>query len=506
MRLIGIDVGTTGCKVALFDESGSLIISRNREYDILIPYQNWAEQDVERVWFLIQDALREVIAYHTEDATCGEDIGAVGLSVQGEAVLPVDASGTPLRNAILGMDTRTRHQNDLLRSHIGARALFDHTGMPVHTINTLPKLMWLKANEPNIWNRAHKFLLYEDFFIKKLTGQAVISSCLASRTQLYDAETQAWSTKLMSYLDLDPNRLSSIHPSGTVVDRMLPDVAAALGFSIPPLVVTGGHDQACGALGVGLTQPGQAMVSTGSAEVVEVVLSAPILNTVLYEGNLSVYTHTVPGQYLTMTLNHSGGLVLKWFRDTLGQLEVLQAEKSGKDAYDILLNNASSEPSGLLMLPHFAGSGTPVFDTASKGVIVGLTFATSKAELAKAVLEGLTYELKLNLELLKKGGVTIHELRAIGGGAKSPLWLQMKADITGIPVVVPRVIEAACWGAALLAGAGAGCYASISEAAERSVVMKKSYLPDPIQSQGYAALYDVYKTLYPTLKSVLHNL
>ena len=506
MRLMGIDVGTTGCKVALFDESGTLLEVTSREYEVLIPYPNWAEQDVEYVWLLVQDAIREIIAISTEDAVCTEQIGAIGLSVQGEAVLPVNTSGRALQYAILGMDTRTDAQNMQLREQVGAREIFEHTGMPLHTSNTLPKLMWLKEHEPDIWRTADKFLLYEDFFVQKMTGSAYISHCLASRTQLYETCANKWSERLMGLLDLKPGRLAQIHPSGTPVGRMLPDLAADLGFSTSPLIVAGGHDQACGALGVGLTQPGQAMVSTGSAEVVEVVSDTPSLNTQLYQGNMSVYKHTVPDRFLTMTLNHSGGLVLRWFRDTLGQLEVKQSQDRGLDAYDLLLNQASSEPTGLLWLPHFAGSGTPTFDTASKGAVLGLNFSTTKADLARAVLEGLCYELQVNLDVLKQGGVHIDELRAIGGGAKSPMWLQLKADITGIPVVVPRVTEAACWGAALLAGVGAGVYSSVTAASEEFVELTAKYEPDSGRSKQYAEIFEIYQDLYPTVKDLLHRL
>ncbi|MDF1514077.1 MAG: FGGY family carbohydrate kinase [Anaerolineae bacterium] len=506
MLLMGIDIGTTGCKVALFDDSGTLLYQTFRECTVLIPQAGWAEQDLDTVWRMVKDAIREIIAKAGEDPVCGEEIHAVGFSVQGEAVVPVDISGNPLRNAILGMDTRTAAQNAQLCEVFGARSLFEMTGMPVHTINTLPKLLWLKDNERHIWRSADKFLLYEDYFIGKMTGKPFISRCLASRTQLYDTKARTWSGSILDFLDLQPTKLAEITPSGSPVGHMHSSLAAALGFSTPPLIVTGGHDQACGALGVGLTEPGHAMVSTGSAEVVEVVSQEPFLNTSLYEGNMSVYAHTLPDRYLTMTLNHSGGLLLRWFRDTFGQLEIQQAAHEGKDAYQKLLENAGVEPSGLFVLPHFSGSGTPTFDAASKGAILGLTFATTKADLAKAILEGLTYELQINIEVLKNGGVQIDELRAIGGGARSPLWLQLKADITGLPVVVPRVTEAACWGAALLAGYAAGRYPSIEGAAQHAVAFNQRYVPDSERSERYAALFSLYRNVYPAVKDIHHQL
>lgn len=312
MYLIGLDIGTTGCKASLFDEAGNLLASASREYAVDIPQPTWAEQDAERVWQLAQESLREVVA------TSGQtEVAALGLSVQGEAVMPVDGDGNALRPAILGMDTRTDEQNTWLKEQFGAEDLFMRTGMPVHTINTLPKLLWLKEYEPDLWRQADRFLLYEDFLINKMTGQAVISRCLASRTQLYDLPQGAWSSDILCALELEPARLATVRSSGEAVDAMQPDLAERLGFSKPPVVVTGGHDQACGALGVGLVEAGLAMVSTGTAEVVEVALDSPALNQTLYEGNISVYAHVVPDLYLAMTLNHSGGLLLRWFRDTL---------------------------------------------------------------------------------------------------------------------------------------------------------------------------------------------
>ncbi len=497
MRLIGLDIGTTGCKAVMFDEAGSILASASREYGVSIPHPGWAEQDAEAVWRLGQDALREVIA-----AAGPREVAALGLSVQGEAVMPVNADGRALRPAILGMDTRTEEQNARLRERFGARQLFERTGMPVHTVNTLPKLLWLKQHEPELWARAHRFLLYEDFLIQKMTGQAVISRCLASRTQLYDIPHDCWSPEILEALELERERLASVQPSGVAVGPMRSDVAEDLGLAGRPLVVTGGHDQACGALGVGLTRPGLAMDSTGTAEVVEVALDAPALNETLYEGDISVYAHTVPGLYLAMTLNHSGGLVLRWFRDTFGQEEMSEAKASGRDAYQLLLQHASPEPTSLLLLPDFAGSGTPRFDTSSKGAILGLTFATKKSDVAKAILEGLTFELCLNLDLLRDGGVSIDQLRAIGGGARSDLWLQLKADITGIPVVAPHIAEAACWGAALLAGAGAGCWADAGQVAEETLDLQRRFEPDPERKARYAQRYDLYREIYPAVRDI----
>jgi xylulokinase len=378
--------------------------------------------------------------------------------------------------------------------------------MPIHTINTLPKLAWLKEHEPEVWSKAHRFLLYEDFLIHKMTGRAAISRCLASRTQLYDLHDDCWSSEILGALELNPVRLAEVLPSGTAAGQMHADLAGALGFPNRPMVVTGGHDQACGALGVGLTRPGLSMVSTGTAEVVEVALGSPALTPELAAGNISVYAATVPGLYVTMTLNHSGGLVLRWFRDTFCMDQVIQARESTVDAYSLIYEHASREPTGLLLLPHFSGSGTPHFDTRSKGALLGLTFGTTRAEVAKAILEGLTFELRYNLEVMKSGGVQIDELRAIGGGARSKVWLQLKADITGIPVAVPKITEAASWGAAALAGAGAGVFRSAAEAVEQTLRFDRRIEPDADRQAQYAPRYELYAQMYPLLKEFLHRI
>lgn len=501
VTLLGLDISTTGCKALLFDSDGVLLAKASREYAVSFPRPQWAEQDMETVWRLAQQAIREALA-----AAKVNEIAALALSVHGEAITPVDRNGHPLRPTILGMDTRTGAQNDYLRERFGGQALFQRTGMPIHTINTLPKLLWLRQNEPEIWKTADKFLLVEDFLIHKLTGQAVISDCLASRTQLFGLARGNWDEEILADLGLDSSRLAQIRPSGAPAGMLKPELASDFGLIRPPLIVTGGHDQACGALGVGSTTPGIASVSTGTAEVVELALASPNLSQPLYEGNLSVYRHVVPGLFLAMTLNHSGGLSLRWLRDNFCEPQRAQADQSGADAYDLMVSGAPEGPTGLLVLPHFSGSGTPTFDTQSKAAILGLTFSHDRPALAKAFLEGLTYELRLNLDFLRSGGAQIDVLRAIGGGAKSKLWLQLKADITGIPVVTPKITEAAGFGAALLAGVGAGVFLSAAEAANRFLQLTDTYAPDPARQAAYERLYALYRQVYPAIAPISHQL
>ena len=498
MSLIGLDIGTTGCKAVVFSIDGDILGRAARDYPVLTPQPQWAEQDAELVWRLAWECLREAVAKVRNDPPA-----AMALSCQGEAVMPVDAGGNPLRPVMLGMDTRTGEQNRWLAERFGADVLFERTGMPMHTINTLPKLLWLQQHEPDLWGAADRFLLYEDFFIRRFTGRAVISHSLASRTQMYDQRSCDWADDILAACHIERERLAPLAKQEVaVVGALRSELAAELGLAQGLLLVSGGHDQACAACGSGVIEPGLAMVSTGTAEVVEVAMDAPALAPALRDGGISVYRHVVPGKYLAMTLNHSGGLSLRWFRDTLGALELEQSRASGQDAYDLLLADAPSGPTPLFVLPHFSGSGTPTLDTTSKAAFLGITFATDRPTLAKAVLEGLTFELRTNLDLLRGSGVGIEELHAVGGGARSDLWLQLKADICNTALRVPQVTEAACLGAALVAGTAVGVYADLNAAVARTVRMSRLVQPDPSTGAAYESRYRLYLEVYPTLRDL----
>ncbi|MBC7237144.1 MAG: hypothetical protein H5T69_14985 [Chloroflexi bacterium] len=511
--LIGLDIGTTGCKAIVFDPQGAVLGAASAEYNVALwspqtstigtPRAIWAEQDAEEVWRRAWETLCTAVS---SAPIRGAKLAALALSVQGEAVIPVDDLGHPIRRAILGMDTRTAEQNIWLAERFGAEELFRRTGMPIHTVNTLPKLLWLKQHEPGIWRAASRFLLYEDYILNRLGGMPTISHCLASRTQMYDLIRQDWADDLLAACGIERERLSplALPCSKTpipVVGKMHPNLAAELGLG-EVLLVSGGHDQACAALGSGVCRPGLAMVSTGTAEVVEVALAQPALSPILQQGNISIYRHVVPGQYLAMTLNHSGGLLLRWLRDTLFVAERDQARACGIDPYEVILSDLPKGPTRLFVLPHFAGSGTPWFDLSSKGAILGLTFDAERKTIAKAVLEGLTFELRINLDLLRSGGVTLDLLHAVGGGARSAVWLQLKADICNKPLRIPAVTEAACLGAALLAGVGASVYEDLQQAVAETVHYRGSVEPCGESVAAYAERYAIYRDIYPTLRSL----
>lgn len=499
MSILGLDLGTTGCRVLALDERGRLLARVAREYGVDSPREGWVEQDAETVWSAALLALEEAVT-----AVAGDRPVAIGLSVQGEAVVPIDAAGTPLRPVILGMDTRTEAENGWLDEHLGGERIRRLTGMPVHTINTLPKLLWLRANEPATWDAADRFVLYEDFLALRLTGEAAISHCLASRTQLYDLAAGEWATELLEVAGIDRSRLAQLAEGA--VGRLRPELTERLGLSVAPLVVLGGHDQACAALGSGVVEAGQAMVSTGTAEVIEVALDGPEACGALGGTGISVYRHVVPGLFLAMTLNHSGGLLLRWFRDAFCEPQCWSAGERGEDAYDLILAEAKAGPSGLLVLPHLTGSGTPWLDTSSRAAICGLSLSTDRGTVAKGIIEGLTHELRINLDVLRAAGIPVKELRAVGGGARSPVWLQLKADLLRLPIRVPAVSDAAALGAALLAGVAAGQYRDPAEAVEAAVRVDVTHAPDAWAAAAYEPLHALYRRLYPAVREIQREL
>lgn len=501
MSVIGLDIGTTGCKAIIFSDEWEILGQAKREYSIQTPQPGWAEQDAEQVWNLAIESLTEAVRQNK-----AEPPKALALSVQGEAVIPVDKHGRPIRNAILGMDTRTTAENQWLAETFDPEALFRQTGMPMHTMNTITKLLWLKKNESELWSSANQFLLYEDYLLCRLGGKAVISHCLASRTQMYDLQMGCWASDILDKCEIDINRLAEL-PSNSngILGTLDKKLAGQLGLDHKVILVSGGHDQACASLGSGVIKPGLAMVSTGTAEVVEVAMSSPVLNESLRKGNISIYRHIVPDLYLAMTLNHSGGLLLRWFRDTLCRDKCKLAAETSEDAYDLILAGASNGPTALMVLPHFSGAGTPLLDTTSKGAILGMTFATTQADIAKAILEALTFELRTNIDLLRGSGIAINELHTVGGGAQSNLWLQLKADICRTPLCVPTVTEAACLGAGILASVAAGIYPNLPSAVKQAVQIKERIEPDRQNSADYEKRYNIYRKLYTQLISLLRQ-
>jgi xylulokinase len=497
MKLIGLDVGTTGCKAIVFDPEGRILGRGFREYGVICDAPAKAEQDAERVWSLTQETIREAIAQ-----AGGQDIRALSLSVQGDAIIPVDGEFRALHPAILGMDYRSGPHAEQCASVLGAYALFERTGMRPHPMNSLTKVLLLRELAPAVFDRAAKIVTYADFVLGKLGSQGVIDYSMASRTMAFELGSRQWSGPIHRALELNEAIWSRPVPSGTPVGTIKRAIAEALGLPPSLVLVTGGHDQVCAGLGAGAVGEGLGVVSTGTAEVLSTALDQPVLSEAMFNGYYPCSLHAKNGMYFTFSLNHSGGILLKWWRDQFAGPEVAEASRNGVEAYALIDERMPEGPSPVLFLPHLNGSGTPTCDLESKGAVVGLTLGTSRHEVAKAILEGLTLELRTNLETLRSCGLRIERLVAVGGGARSSRWLQLKADILNRPLRTLVCREAACLGAALLAGTATGTYQNLEEAVAATVRYEREFVPAAQRVAAYSERYATYQELYPCLRAV----
>ena len=497
MTLLGLDVGTTGCKAIAFDTGGNILGQGFREYGVTCDAPAKAEQDAEQVWSLTREALREAVS-----KSGAKDIRALSVSVQGDAIIPVDKYFQAVHPAILGMDYRSSPQAERIAKTLGAFALFQRTGMRPHPMNSLTKVLLLRELAPAVFDRTCRVVTYADFLLGKLGGEAVIDYTMASRTMAFDLENLKWSPEIHEALGLNATLWSPPVASATPVGTIRRAQADELGLPRDLVLVAGGHDQTCAAIGAGAIRKGIGIISTGTAEVLSTALDHPVLSQAMFDGFYPCYLHAKRGMHFTFALNHIGGILLKWWRDNFAMTEVSNAAGQGRDAYQVIDEHMPEGPSPVMVLPHLNGSGTPTCDLQSKGAVVGLTMATTRHDIAKAILEGLTFELRTNLDSMKACGIAVDELVAAGGGAKSALWLQLKADILNRPLRTLRCREAACLGAALLAGTAVGAYITLDEAVAQAVRYEREFVPDPERVSAYAERYATYKQIYPCLHAI----
>lgn len=501
MDLVGLDVGSTACKALVVSPGGSILGYGFDEYGVLTDRTGKAEQDAEYIWSKVKRTLREACK-----KAGNHRIGALSLSVQGDAIIPVDRNFRALHNAVLGMDYRSASTAAAFGRLIGDRLAYQRTGMRPHPINAAVKALWLKENAPDVYEKAFKIVTYADYILGKLGAEPSIDMTMASRTGVFDIREKRWAFDLIAKAGLDAGKFSKILPSAAPVGTISAAVAAELDLPKDLLLITGGHDQTCAALGAGLVDEGTALLSSGTAEVLSACFHTLQLNEGLYEGFYPCYLHAKAPLLFTFALNHTGGLLLRWYRDTLASAETEEAEAKGINAYDLIMANASPMPSPVMVLPHFNGSGTPWCDMDSKGAILGLTVATGRNEIAMAVLEALTFEMKINAEKFRQAGIRVDEYRIAGGGAKSPKWIQLRADVFDKPFRTLKVREAACVGAAILAGKGSGAYASVDEGVAAQVDFDKEYSPRKELAEKYKERFDIYRTLYSSLSGLNRKL
>ena len=495
--LMGIDVGTTGTRAIVVDEQGSLCGAATVDYPLHTPRPLWAEQDPADWWAAACGAIRGALA---NAGLAGAEIGGIGLSGQMHGLVLLDECDEVLRPAILWCDQRTQAQCDWITDTVGADRLIALTCNPALTGFTAPKLVWVRQHEPEVYRRARKALLPKDYLRFRLTGAFASEVSDASGTLLFDVRNRRWSAEMLDALDIDPTLLPDVHESPVVSATVSADAAAETGLAVGTPVVGGGGDQAAGGVGNGIVRPGLISSTLGSSGVVFAFTDQPWMDP---HGRIHTFCHAVPGKWHVMGVTLGAGLSLRWFRDHMSSLEVAAGQLANVDPYALLTREAEAAPpgsEGLIWLPYVMGERTPHLDPNAKGVLFGVTSRHTRAHALRAVLEGVAYSLRDSIEILRELGVPLGEVRFSGGGARSPLWRQIQADIFGSELVLINVTEGAAFGAALLAGVGARLFGDVRQAVDAAVHVVSRTEPQPATVAAYDRLYPLYRSLYPALK------
>lgn len=496
--LLGVDAGTTSLKVGVFDPAGALLAVAGREYALDTPDAERAEIDPAVYWRSLVDAVREAVAVAGARPV---DVTAIAVSSQGETVIPVDAAGGALGPAIVWLDNRAAVEAMELAARFDQPSTYAATGVPAIVPTwTACKLLWWRRHDRALFHGAARFLLVEDFLLHRLTGRFVSEGGVQCTSLLYDIRSGGWWQPMLDHLELTADRLPELARPGGVVGSLRPEAADALGLPSSVAVVAGGMDQGAGAVGVGNFGPGIVSESTGGALTLQASVDRP-------DGDASrqtpVYVHSAPGRYLYCPVCPTGGMVLTWFRDRFAAHEMARAAAEGRSAYDLLTELASVAPAGsdgLTMLPHLMGAFSPEYEPNARGVFYGFTLAHGRPHFVRAILEGVAFMLRRNLELLAGAGASAAEVHSHGGGARSELWCQIKADVTGLPVATMEGEDAALRGDAMLAGVATGAFANLDEASRAMVVPRRRYEPDTALRATYDGAYRRYLDLFEALR------
>lgn len=494
--ILAFDLGTTALKCALHGLDGEVLAKASEEYELITPNADTVEMEVETYWLAFKAAVATVLK---ESKVNPNEIKALGVSAQGETLILVDREGNSLRRAIVWLDNRAQREADQLGDLFGHRNAFEITGQ-VKLVPTWPasKILWLQSHEPETFAKVGKFLLIEDYFLYRLTGEYVCEGSLVTSTCYWNFQTRQWWDAMLGKLGVSEQQLPYYRESGEPVGKLRPEIAGELGLSSDTVACTGALDQACGAIGVGNIKPGIFSENTGAALAICATVNQPILD----PGNqMPCHYHGIPGLYMLHTFT-SGGIVMRWFRDEFAGPEMRVSRTSGLDAYELMgMEAARIQPGceGLVMLPHLQGAMAPEVNPKARGVFYGFTLSHHRGHFTRAIMEGVSFIVRRNIEAIEGLGVPVNEIRSLGGGARSTIWKQMEADIVGRPVLTTTNEEAATLGAAILAGKAIGVYSSVQEAAEKMIRIKQRFEPNPAHRAVYDDTFGTYIKLYEAL-------
>lgn len=500
--VIGCDVGSQSTKAVLVSFEGRLIGEASESYAIDYPHPLWAEQPAERWANALALAVRRLLA---ETKISAEQVRAIGLATQVDGMVPVDRAGQPLHPALIWMDRRASEQCEAVRQRLNTEEVFQLTGLNLDPTHVAPKIRWLADQLPEIYEQAAHFLLPGSYMTYHLTGEIAVDYSNASSTLLLDVRTKTWSTAMCEVFGIDPARLARIDAATQPLGTLRPAVAEALGLRTDTPVVIGCGDEHAACLGAGVVRPGLVGDIAGTAEPVCAASAAPAFDTTHL---VETHCHADPNLWLLENPGFVSGGNVRWYRDHFSPLEVRAAQELNQSPYPLLdMGGARVSPGaeGVIFLPCLMGAMAPTWNESARGVFFGFTLAHTRDHFTRALLEGSAYAVRDIVDQMQAMGLELTEMRVVGGGAKSRLWNQIKADVTGLPVAVPHTTETTALGAALLALVGAGAHHTLEEACQQAVRLRERFEPQPETQAIYADLYALYRQVYFALSPVFEQ-
>lgn len=495
--LLGIDIGTSGTKTILMREDGAIAAQASQEYPLQSPHPGWSEQNPEDWWQAVCATCKRVLADSGIDAS---EIAGVGYSGQMHGSVFLDANGQVVRPCILWNDARTYRECEEIAEKATPEKLHEWVANPALTGFTAPKVVWLRNNEPENFERTRHLMLPKDYVRYRMTDQIATDISDAAGTVLYNVRERRWATELLDVLEIPQEWMPPVFASYEVTGEVSAQAAAECGLAPGTPVVGGAADNPAGAVGSGVVAEGRVMLSLGTSGVVFCPTSTPRVDA---RERLHTFNASAPDQWYLMGCVLSAGMSLQWFRNQLADTERAEAEKKGVDVYDLLMSQAEAiEPGaeGLYFLPYLTGERSPLNDPYARGAFIGLSIRHDRARMVRAVVEGITFALRDNMEVIRALEAPVEQVRLIGGGAKSALWRRIMADVMGCEIVVLKGGEGPAQGAAMLAGKGAGIYDSLQTAADDILEIAERIEPDADRQRRYNDIYGLYHSLYPALK------
>lgn len=499
--LVGVDVGTSGCKVAFFNSKLELLTASHKEYTVYSARSGWVELDTSKVWKAICEAVKEASSrVNVKNSSC-----RISFSTVGEGLIICDKTGKAQYSAILSSDVRSSNYASKISKDLDEAQVYKITGRFPHPMVVLSKILWARDHKDFRENEV-LFLDFQSWLQCQLGFKPLTDFSTAGGSMMYDIDNKQWSQELLEYSSVKTAQLPEVGPAGTKIGELNSSIKSAIGLQDCDIasVYLGTMDQMCNALGSSVVAYGDSVCSIGTVMCITVVLDDFIDLDTLRNLRVPRVESAIENQYVTHILLWNGGGSLRWFRDNLAISAKVEAKRSNIDAYEIILGS-ESESNTIFFIPHLTGSGTPWMDPKSRGAFIGLTLASDNRAMANAVLEGVTFDLKLSIEQLETAGLVIKELKTVGGGSHSSLWLQLIADILAVRVSKPIFNEAGCVGAAILSGYGAGIFPDLKQASQSFVRFEESLTPST-KADFYAKKYQIYKEIYPTLKKLNHKI